>query len=142
MLGLETRFITVELENQGGLPMPVILEAHYTDGSTEEVRVPAEIWRSNRTTVTKLIIADKDIAKVVLDPHSETADADTSDNVWPPEIGSGRIELRPNRRRGGSNPMREEKEEVERMKRKTPDIAAGAQGEESEGDAGGDDDNR
>ena len=142
MLGLETRFITVELENQGGLPMPVILEAHYTDGSTEEVRVPAEIWRSNRTTITKLIIADKDIAKVVLDPHSETADADTSDNVWPPEIGNGRIELRPNRRRGGSNPMREEKEEVERMKRKTPDIAAGAQGEESEGDAGGDDDNR
>ncbi|MEM8709870.1 MAG: M1 family metallopeptidase [Planctomycetota bacterium] len=133
----ETRFITVELENQGGLPMPVILEAHYVDGTTEETRIPAEIWRSNRTTVTKLLLADKDIAKIVLDPHSETADVDTSDNVWPPAIDSGRLRLTPGggrRGRGGSNPMREAQEEVKKMKRKSPDISADPASEGDEGD--------
>ncbi len=135
MLASETRFITVELENQGGLPMPVILEAHFADGTTEEVRIPAEIWRSNTTTVKKMILADKDVTKIVLDPHSETADADTSDNVWPQEIGTGRVRLNANRKRGGrGNPMKDAQDEVKRMKRKGPGVTTDAEADSSEGD--------
>ena len=136
MLAMETRFITVKLENQGGLPMPIILEAHYVDGTTEEIRVPAEVWRSNTTSVTKMFMADKDLVKIVLDPHSETADADKSDNVWPPEIGTGRLNLRADRKRGGgSNPMKEALEEVEKMKKKKgPDVVAAPDVDAEEGD--------
>ena len=132
MLESETRFITIELENQGGLPMPVILEAHFADGSTSETRVPAEVWRSNTATITKMIVADKDVVKIVLDPHSETADADTDDNVWPQAIDTGRLRLRADRERGGGNPMKSAQDEAKKLKRRSPDVTAA--GSDAEGD--------
>ena len=38
-------FYVVELSNIGGLVMPVILQIDYADGTSEELRIPAEIWR-------------------------------------------------------------------------------------------------
>lgn len=133
MLESEIRFITIELENQGGLPMPVILEAHFADGSTSETRVPAEVWRSNTATITKMIVADKDVVKIVLDPHSETADADTDDNVWPQAIDTGRLRLRADRERGSrGNPMKSAQDEAKKLKRRSPDVTAA--GSDAEGD--------
>lgn len=131
MLGAETRFYVVELENQGGIPMPIILDAHLEDGGTQRVRVPAEIWRMNQTTVTKLVITDQDVTRFVLDPQLETADADLADNVWPPEFGDERLRLNPSRNwRGGSNPMRRARDEEAKRLGKSED-----EGEEA-GDAG------
>ena len=83
----------LDFENQGGLVMPLILDIHYADGSTEELRLPAEIWRYDQEQVTKLLIREKEIEKVRLDPHRETADADLTDNVFPPEPVETRVEL-------------------------------------------------
>jgi hypothetical protein len=33
-------------------------------------------------TVSKVLVTDKPVAKIVLDPKLETADTDTSNNVW------------------------------------------------------------
>ena len=110
MLGSDARFYVVELENRGGIPMPVIIDAHLEGGETFQVRVPAEIWRKNPDQVTKLIMSDKDVTKFVLDPLLETADADTTNNVWPPEMGDEKLRLNKGGgffRGGGSNPMRE-----------------------------------
>jgi hypothetical protein len=83
LLNAGTNFYVVDLKNIGGLVMPVILEIEYVDGSKEELRIPAEIWRTNNTEVSKLIMATKEIRSIALDPHLETADADLSNNYFP-----------------------------------------------------------
>src|SRR5215212_2770102 len=49
-------FYVVDLRNNGGLVMPVILEIVYSDGTKEEMRLPAEIWRYNNAEVSKMIV--------------------------------------------------------------------------------------
>lgn len=73
----------ITLTNQGGLVMPVIIEWTFKDGSKETERLPAEIWRTNEKTVTKVFVKEKEVSAVVLDPQKETADINTSDNVFP-----------------------------------------------------------
>ncbi len=85
-LNEEAYFYQVDLEMIGGLVMPVIFKLEYTDGSTEEIRLPAEIWKMQneqlQETVSKILITNKEVASIVLDPNLETADTDTSNNVW------------------------------------------------------------
>jgi hypothetical protein len=73
----------ITLTNQGGLVMPVIIEWTYRDGSKEIERIPAEIWRTNETSITKVFIKDKEVAHVAIDPLKETADINTEDNEFP-----------------------------------------------------------
>ncbi len=56
--------------------MPLIFKVEYMDGSTEDIRIPAEIWRYNNSDVSKLIVTRKEAKAIVLDPNMETADAD------------------------------------------------------------------
>ncbi len=76
-------FYVVDLKNIGGLVMPVIFKVEYADGTSEEIRIPAEIWRYNNFDVSKLIITKKEAKSIVLDPNLETADADLSNNYFP-----------------------------------------------------------
>ena len=46
----------VSFKNVGGLVMPIILEFEFVDGSTEVVRIPAEIWRRQEVELTKVFI--------------------------------------------------------------------------------------
>ncbi|MEC7232674.1 MAG: M1 family aminopeptidase, partial [Planctomycetota bacterium] len=106
ILGMETRFYVVDIENLGGLPMPVILDVHYEYGEVEQIRVPAEIWRSNATSIQKLVMTDRDVVRFVLDPRRETADGDLSNNVWPPEMDDRRFRVNGGGSRDRGNPMR------------------------------------
>lgn len=76
-------FYVVDLKNVGGLVMPLIFRVEYMDGTSEEIRIPAEIWRYNNTDVSKLIVTRKEAKAIVLDPNLETADADLSNNSFP-----------------------------------------------------------
>jgi hypothetical protein len=71
------------LSNKGGLPMPIIIEWTYTDGTKEIERIPAQVWRLNENKITKAFIKDKEVSSVKLDPNRETADIDESNNSWP-----------------------------------------------------------
>lgn len=73
----------VTLSNKGGLPMPVIIEWTYKDGSKEIDRIPAEIWRVNETKVTKVFVKEKEVVGIVLDPQKEIVDINAADNVFP-----------------------------------------------------------
>ena len=73
----------ITLSNKGGLVMPVIIEWTYKDGTKETERLPAEIWRINEKTVTKVFVKEKEVSNVVLDPQKETADINAEDNVFP-----------------------------------------------------------
>ncbi len=93
LLGLKTHFYIVDLENRGGLVMPVILKVTHSDKTTREIRLPAEIWVKNALKTSRLIMSKKAIVSVDLDPHLETADVDTSNNHYPPQISKSRFKL-------------------------------------------------
>lgn len=76
-------FYVIDLKNVGGLVMPVILLVDYEDGTKEELRIPAEIWRHDNFNVAKLIVTNKEIKSIALDPHLETADVDLTNNFFP-----------------------------------------------------------
>jgi hypothetical protein len=73
----------VTFSNKGGLVMPVIIEWMYKDGTKEIERIPAEIWRLNETTVTKVFVKEKEVTGIVLDPLQEITDINAKDNVFP-----------------------------------------------------------
>ncbi len=76
-------YYVVELKNIGGLVMPVIFKVEYMDGTSEEIRIPATIWRYNNFNITKLIVTKKEAKAIVLDPNLETADSDLTNNFFP-----------------------------------------------------------
>lgn len=76
-------FYEVTFEKPGGIPMPIIVEYTYADGSTKRETYPAEIWRKNDMRVGKVVASEQEITKIVVDPDEETADIDTSNNSWP-----------------------------------------------------------
>lgn len=76
-------FYEVVFNKPGGIPMPIIAEITYADGSTERMTYPAQIWRKNDERVGKVLASDKEITKIMVDPDEETADIDVSNNSWP-----------------------------------------------------------
>ncbi|MCA9298937.1 MAG: hypothetical protein KDA28_07715, partial [Phycisphaerales bacterium] len=105
LLGLELNFYKVDLRNHGGLVMPVILEIAYEDGTIEERRFPAEVWRQNSEETATLIITPRTISTITLDPHEETADVDTHNNVFPRQQTRTRFEMFKEKR--SKNPMQD-----------------------------------
>lgn len=99
-------FYVVDLKNIGGLVMPLIFEIEYADGTREEMRIPAEIWRYNNTSVSKLIMTPKEIRSITLDPHLETADVDVSNNYFPRRPVKSRFQLF-RERQTPANPMQQ-----------------------------------
>ncbi len=93
LLGSRQNFYLVDFENLGGLVMPLILEVEFEDGSKEILRFPAESWVKNNRQITKLIITEKQIKSLILDPRLETADTDLSNNFFPPRIDKSRFQL-------------------------------------------------
>ncbi len=75
-------FYELSFSNKGGLPMPIILEWTYKDGTKEVDRIPAQVWRLNEGKVVKTFSKDKEVASIKLDPMRETADINESNNQW------------------------------------------------------------
>lgn len=88
-----TNIYLMTFRNDGGVVMPIILDLSFSDGTTEHVRIPAQIWRRNANEVTWQYATDRELVRLEIDPLHEIADADRSDNVFPPEIRRSRIEL-------------------------------------------------
>lgn len=83
----------VDFQNIGGLVSPLPLLITGADGSREFLMIPAEIWRRNDQAVSKLLIRNKPIVSIEVDPRRETADADFSNNHYPGRVQKSRIEL-------------------------------------------------
>jgi hypothetical protein len=106
MLDSTDRFYRVSFKNVGGLVMPVIMIITLEDGSEQEFRIPAEIWRLDSNQCDTTIIVDQPIARFELDPYRETADINRDNNHFPPVIEPSRFKVfKAQRRRGGDNPM-------------------------------------
>ncbi|MEM7080103.1 MAG: M1 family metallopeptidase [Pseudomonadota bacterium] len=88
----DKNYYVLEFNNRGGLVMPILLQLTYADGSSERLDLPAEIWRRRANTVKKLIVTDRELQQVVVDPRWETADVDVENNHFPRRIVPSRIE--------------------------------------------------
>ena len=88
----DKNYYVLDFSNIGGLVMPILLQMTYADGSTEDYRIPAEIWRRNAKNVSKLVVTDKEVVSFAVDPNWETADVDISNNYYPRKIIESRIE--------------------------------------------------
>lgn len=116
LLNSGKHFYELEIENVGGLVMPVIIEFEYEDGSKDVERIPAEIWRFDQSTITKAFIKDKKAVNITLDPYLEIADVDTSNNSLVPDIKADRFELFKSRRRSSrENPMQRARRAAEKL---------------------------
>jgi hypothetical protein len=93
LINPDKNYYQVDLSNVGELIMPVIIDLEFADGSHEEHRIPAEIWRANDRRVSKVFVTAKEVTRVILDPHLEVADVDRANNYWPPKVEATRFEL-------------------------------------------------
>ncbi|TNE30536.1 MAG: M1 family peptidase, partial [Bacteroidetes bacterium] len=87
--GSELHLVQLTFENQGGLVMPVILKFTLEDGTTVDLRMPAEIWLKSEQSFKKVFTFSQEVERVELDPNLETADTDRSDNYWPSQEKKG-----------------------------------------------------
>ncbi|MDB4533794.1 M1 family metallopeptidase [Vicingaceae bacterium] len=83
ILEADFNYYNIDFTNKGGLVMPIILNFTFKDGSTEGVRIPAEIWKTNHVNVSKVFFFKKEVVSVDMDPWLETADINLNDNSWP-----------------------------------------------------------
>lgn len=115
LLNDQKHYYQINIERKGNLVMPIIYQKNYEDGTSEVVRIPAEIWRMGESTVTKVEVSEKKIVSFILDPFLETADIDTENNYFPRQIQPDRFEIFKNKTRGGSNdnPMQKQRKQVE-----------------------------
>lgn len=105
----------LSFENIGGIVMPLIVEATFTDGSTKVERIPAEIWRIEEQKVSKVFIYDKEVVSFRLDPFLETADTDLDNNTWPRQLQPTRYQLY-KQEQTRENPMQRQ-QRLEQMQR-------------------------
>lgn len=73
--------LRLSLENRLAMPMPVVLEINYADGTTETRRFPVEIWAQGKTFSTRLAL-EKPVAQLRLDPSGLLPDVEPRNNVW------------------------------------------------------------
>ncbi len=132
MLESNDRYYRVTFKNVGGLIMPVILMVTFEDGTTREIRIPAEVWRVDSNQCDTLFIANKPMKSLELDPYRETADIDRNNNYFPPAIESTKFQLFKSRRAGrdeesGGNPMQAAKAAEQKKAEATKAEAAKAE---------------
>ena len=109
ILNSNKNYYEIQFSNIGGLVMPIILKFNYIDGTSETIRIPAEIWKRNSETISKVFILDKEINDIILDPFLETADVDKNNNYWPPRNEPTRFQLFKYNRPFQENPMQRDR---------------------------------
>jgi hypothetical protein len=75
-------YYRVQVDNEGGLVMPLEIEATFEDGTTLRFDLPVDVWRNNELTFTKGFFTDQEVVEVVVDPDESFADIDRSNNTW------------------------------------------------------------
>ena len=105
LLKTARNFYVIDFSNKGGIVMPLPLRLEYTDGSTEDVKLGAELWRYNTGKCSKLIMTTKELKSVTLDPRDEMADVDIENNFWPRRAVKTKFQLF--KEEAEKNPLRE-----------------------------------
>lgn len=105
------QYYQINFSNKGGIVMPIILKFDFVDGTSEERRIPVEIWRMKSDKVSKVFVTDKEVKQITLDPYLETADVDSDNNYYPRVERPSRFQIFKDqpRTQQGENPMQRAK---------------------------------
>ena len=71
----------ITIENKGKMIMPVIIQIVQSNGKTETINLPVDIWQRGGSWVYRYPSSNK-IDKVILDPGNELPDMDRKNNGW------------------------------------------------------------
>lgn len=71
----------ITIENKGQMIMPVILKIVQSNGTTETIQLPVEIWLHGGTWMYTYPSKNK-IEKIILDPDKVLPDMDRKNNTW------------------------------------------------------------
>lgn len=93
LLDAKKYYYQVTVENVGGLIMPLIFEFKLENGTAQQFKIPAEIWKMSEPTVTKVFVLDAPAKEIILDPLLETADVELNNNFWPARLVPSRFDL-------------------------------------------------
>ncbi|MEX2594222.1 MAG: M1 family metallopeptidase [Anditalea sp.] len=75
----------VVLSNRGEMPMPVLLEVIFDDGSKERISLPVEIWQRGDQW-NHMLTTDKTVKSIEIDPEKIMSDINISNDSWPANI--------------------------------------------------------
>ena len=73
--------VAVTVEDQGAVPMPVLLRVTYEDGTTAEREIPVDVWLGGQDEAVARFEGGE-VARVEIDPEGRFPDVDRADNVW------------------------------------------------------------
>ena len=71
----------VSISNLEQMPMPVDVQIKYADGTLENIKLPVEIWKRNKSWDFR-VNSTKEISTVTLDPQNDIPDVNRKNNVW------------------------------------------------------------
>lgn len=75
-------YYRITVENKGGLIMPLQMDLTFDDGTTQKVRLTADVWRRNELQYIYGLFTDKTVVRVVVDPDEVLADVNRENNTW------------------------------------------------------------
>lgn len=75
----------VVLSNEGDIPMPVLLEIEFEDGTKERKMLPVEIWQRGKEWA-HMIESEKKVKSVTVDPDKILPDVNLSNDSWPQKV--------------------------------------------------------
>ena len=75
-------YYRIQVDNEGGLVMPLHMRVNYQDGTSETIKLPVDIWRNNELTFTYGFFSTKTIVEVMLDPDNVFSDINRDNNRW------------------------------------------------------------
>ncbi|MFK8274019.1 M1 family metallopeptidase [Capnocytophaga canimorsus] len=76
-------FYEITFEKKGGVPMPIILQVTYADGTSEVITYPVQVWRKNNLEFVHVLATTQPITHFQIDPEQVTADIHTENNHYP-----------------------------------------------------------
>lgn len=72
----------ISVSNRGEIPMPVVMEITYEDGTSERVTLPVETWLTGNSW-NHMLNNNKEVKSVEIDPDDLLPDVNFSNNAWP-----------------------------------------------------------
>ena len=75
----------VTLQNVSDMVMPVIMDITFSDGETQRMQLPVEIWGAANVWRVPVSTGDRSITRVSIDPDGLYPDTDRDNNVWEAE---------------------------------------------------------
>lgn len=72
----------ITLVNASDMVMPVIMDVTFSDGVTERIKLPVEIWGATNTWRVPVATVERTITRVSVDPEGLYPDLDRDNNLW------------------------------------------------------------